>query len=65
MIGTSSQSRGRHNLRLRAAEYDITVKVYRGRADVEARLADAGWHSRVEPVGDDRLIGDARQAGNR
>jgi trans-aconitate methyltransferase len=41
------------------------VKVYRGPADLEARLADAGWHARVEPVGDDWLIGDARQAGNR
>jgi hypothetical protein len=41
------------------------VTVYRGRADLEARLADAGWHARVEAVGDDWLIGDARQAGNR
>jgi SAM-dependent methyltransferase len=41
------------------------VKVFRGPADLEARLADAGWHARVEQVDDDWLIGDARQAGNR
>jgi 2-polyprenyl-3-methyl-5-hydroxy-6-metoxy-1,4-benzoquinol methylase len=41
------------------------VKVFRGPTDLAARLADAGWHARVEPVGDDWLIGDARQAGNR
>ena len=41
------------------------VKVYRGPADLEERLARAGWQARVEPVGADWLIGDARQAGNR
>jgi SAM-dependent methyltransferase len=41
------------------------VKVYRGPADLVERLARAGWQARVEPVGADWLIGDARQAGNR